>query len=259
MLIYSVLSFVLGLIVGSFANVLVLRTQKGESIVSPGSHCPNCHEPLKWQDNIPVFSYLLLKGKCRYCHKLISWQYPVVEAAVAMLFVSLYAYFTPGDVFGWLVLILWWIATVLLVAAFVYDLRWYELPDQFTLPVIGIAVLLLIFAASQNGLQSIVPQLIATVIYTGIYFALYILSKEKFLGGGDIRLAVLMGLLLSVSQLLVGVFVAYLSGALAGLLFIALGRKNRTDRIPFAPFLIFGLYFGLFFGSQISAWYLSFF
>jgi prepilin signal peptidase PulO-like enzyme (type II secretory pathway) len=111
--------------------------------------------------------------------------------------------------------------------------------------------------AMQFGVASIYSQLIATMVFSGFYLVVWVLSKGKILGGGDIRLAVLMGLLLSVPQLLVAVFVTYTIGALVGVLLIALKLKKRTDPVPFAPFLILGLYFGLFFGNQVSSWYLS--
>jgi leader peptidase (prepilin peptidase)/N-methyltransferase len=160
---------------------------------------------------------------------------------------------------GWVELAGWCIVTVLLIAAFVYDLRYMMLPDQFMLPAIAIAALILGLNAYTYGLSSVVPQLIATAVFGGAYFALWFLSGGKFLGDGDIRLAVVMGLLLSVPQLLVAVFVAYLVGALLGVGLIVTKQKKRTDPVAFGPFLILGLYAGLFFGTQVSNWYLGLF
>lgn len=248
---------ILGLCFGSFVNAWVWRTKEGKSVAKGRSMCPDCKHQLSATDNIPLVSYLILRGKCRYCHKSISIQYPLVELITSLLFMALYLYFAPIDMYQWFLLVTWCVITVLLVAAFVYDLRWMLLPDKFTLPVVAIAILLLVVQATQYGIASIYSQLIATLIFAGFYLAIWVLSKGKLLGGGDIRLALLMGLLLSVPQLLVAVFIAYTVGALVGVLLIALKLKKRTDAVPLAPFLIFGLYFGLFFGNQISGWYLS--
>lgn len=255
--IYILLLFVLGLAMGSFVNAWVWRTKEGKSIAKGRSMCPDCKHQLSALDNIPVIGYLLLRGKCRYCNKPISIQYPLVEIITSLLFVAVYLYFSPSNLYMWMQVVAWCVVTVLLVAAFVYDLRWMILPDKFTLPTVAIAIVLLVVQATQFGIASIYAQLIATLIFTGIYLAIWVLSKGKLLGGGDIRLALLMGLLLTVPQLLVAVFVAYVVGAIVGVTLIAVRLKKRTDAVPLAPFLIFGLYFGLFFGNQISSWYLS--
>lgn len=221
--------------------------------------CPHCKHQLAWHDNLPLLSYLLLQGKCRYCNKPISIQYPLVELSTALLFIALYLHFLPASMLGWVELAGWCIVSVLLIAAFVYDLRYMMLPDQFMLPAIAIAALILGLNAYTYGLSSVVPQLIATAVFGGAYFALWFLSGGKFLGDGDIRLAVVMGLLLSVPQLLVAVFVAYLVGALLGVGLIVTKQKKRTDPVAFGPFLILGLYAGLFFGTQVSNWYLGLF
>ncbi len=252
-----IIFFVVGLAMGSFVNAWVWRTKEDKSVVKGRSMCPDCGHQLSALDNIPVVSYLLLRGKCRYCNKTISVQYPLVEIITSLLFVAIYLYFAPTNMYMWFQVIAWCVVTVLLVAAFVYDLRWMILPDKFTLPVIAIATVLLAVQVWQFGIASIYAQLIATIVFAGLYLVIWVVSKGKLLGGGDIRLAVLMGLLLSVPQLLVGVFVAYVIGALVGVTLIAIKLKKRTDAVPLAPFLIFGLYFGLFFGNQISSWYLS--
>lgn len=255
--IFIVLFFVIGLAMGSFVNAWVWRTKEGKSVAKGRSMCPDCHHQLSVKDNIPVISYIILRGRCRYCNKPISIQYPLVEIITSLLFVAVYLYFSPGSMYTWFLVAVWCIISVLLISAFVYDLRWMILPDKFTLPVIIMAIILLGVQAVVYGVASVYAQLIAALVFTSVYLAIWILSKGKLLGGGDIRLALLMGLLLSVPQLLVGVFVAYTVGAVVGVLLIAIKLKKRTDAVPLAPFLIFGLYFGLFFGEQISNWYLS--
>lgn len=251
------LFFVLGAIAGSFVAAWVWRTKHRISIAKGRSRCPNCRLDIRWYDNIPIASYLLLKGRCRDCHKPISAQYPVVEFATGVLFAMLYLYFVPNSAMSWVNLLLWCIGSIFLIAAFVYDLKYMQLPDKFSLPTIGIATVLLTIVWATQGWPSVWPRLVATFVFTGIYLALWFFSKGKALGGGDVRLAIILGLLLPVSQLLVAVFVAYLAGALTGVVLIVIKHMKRTTKVPLAPFLIGGLYFGLFFGATIVSWYLN--
>lgn len=259
MIIDLVLFFLLGLTFGSFVNAWVWRVRTGKSIAKGRSVCPSCKHQLAWYDNIPLVSFVILRAKCRYCKKPISWQYPLVELATGLLFAALYLHFLPKGLYLWLQLALWCVASVFLVAGFVYDYLHMELPDRFMLPVIAIGLMLIGLAGLHNGWLSIVPQLIATGVFTAAYFALWFFSKGTFLGDGDIRLAAAMGLLLLVPQLLVAVFVAYAVGAIVGVFLIAVKGKKRTSAVAMGPFLIFGLYFGLFWGVQIASWYLKFF
>lgn len=259
MIIDLILFFLLGLSFGSFVNAWVWRVKTGKSVADGRSICPKCKHQLAATDNIPLVSFVLLRAKCRYCKKSISWQYPLVELATGLLFGALYLYFRPSDFYNWVNLSLWCVASIFLIAAFVYDLKHMELPDRFMLPVIGIGLLLIWLGAIHTGWHSVIPQLIATGVFTGAYFGLWLFSSGKFLGDGDIRLAAAMGLMLLVPQLLVGVFAAYVVGATVGVGLIALKGKKRTGQVPMGPFLIFGLYFGLFWGVQIANWYLAFF
>ncbi len=257
--IYLLVVFILGLIVGSFINAWVWRVRHNKSIVIGRSQCPKCNHRLAAKDLVPLVSFAWLKGKCRYCKQKISWQYPIVELANGLLFVAIVYYFQPNSLISTITTILWCLATVFLISAFVYDLKYMQLPDRFMLPAIGIGVILLFVNAITYGLSTVVAQIIATAVFAGFYLALWLFSKGRLLGGGDIRIAVVMGLMLTVPQLLVALFVAYLVGAIAGVVLIATKNKKRTSKVALAPFLIGGLYFGLFFGSQIATWYLSFF
>ncbi|MBA3679127.1 prepilin peptidase [Candidatus Saccharibacteria bacterium] len=259
MILDLLLLFLLGLSFGSFVNAWVWRLKTGRSISTGRSMCPSCKHQLAWYDNIPVISFVFLQAKCRYCKKPISWQYPLVELATTLLFVGIYLHFSPISIQTWTVLALWCLASVFLVAAFVYDYKWMLLPDRFMLPVIAIGIVLVTMSGVQNGWQSVVPQLIAATVFTSIYLAMWFFSGGRFLGDGDIRLALAMGLLLAVPQLLVAVFVAYVVGAGVGVYLVAQKGRKRTDQLAFGPFLIIGLYFGLFWGEQIAHWYLRYF
>lgn len=246
----------LGLIFGSFINAWVYRTNSGKSIARGRSRCPQCDVQLAWYDNIPLLSYAILHGKCRSCGKLISLQYPLVEIATALLFAGLYIYFHPYDLVSWSSLLIWLAATVCLVAAFVYDLRWMILPDRFMIPAIILGLIYVILLSTKVD-QGQLWRLAGAGVFAGLYFLLWKFSSGKWIGDGDIRLAAAMGLLLSIPQLVVGAFAGYLVGSVVGVYLLIRGAKKRGDVIPLGPFLIIGLYVGLFWGQQIASWYLK--
>ncbi len=248
---------VLGLVFGSFVNAWVWRTAHERSVAKGRSICPNCKHQLAWYDLIPVLSWVSLRGKCRYCSKHISIQYPTVEILTAILFAALYWLINPITVIVWLELILLLAITVLLMAAFVYDARYMLLPEKFMLPAAGLGVMYLGLQALNLGWLALGPQLIALAIVLMLYTALWYFSKGKWLGAGDIRIVAVMGLLLAPKQLIVGLIAAYVIGAAWGVYLILAKDKTRKSKMAFGPFLIIGLYFGLFFGLQIANWYLS--
>lgn len=261
--IIAVLIFaVLGAVLGSFANAWALRLLKHKSIAKGRSECPKCHHQLAWYDNIPLASYTLLRGKCRYCKKPISSQYPLAEAGSALLFAGLYWHFAPSSAQQWILLGLWCVLGLFLVAAFISDWLELVLPDQYMVPAIILAfAIALVSSIGINGFvwSTLSMRLLQAVIFATFYCALYFGSRGRFIGDGDIRLAVVMGLALALPQLLVGIFIAYILGAVIGVIAIVTKIKTRKDVLAFGPFLIAGLYFGLFFGQQIANWYLGLF
>jgi leader peptidase (prepilin peptidase)/N-methyltransferase len=253
---------VLGAVLGSFANAWAIRLLKDESIASGRSECPKCHHQLAWYDNIPLVGYLILGGRCRYCKKPISAQYPIVELGSATVFVALWLHFLPQINQQWVLLALWCLLSVFLIAAFITDWLELVLPDQYMIPAIVLAFGIAIassFVPSGFVWNVLSARLIQAVIFATLYCVLYFGSRGRFIGDGDIRLAIVLGLALALPQLLVGVFAAYVIGAAIGVAAIATKLKTRKDIIAFGPFLILGLYFGLFFGQQIANWYLHFF
>jgi prepilin signal peptidase PulO-like enzyme (type II secretory pathway) len=250
--------FILGLISGSFVNAWVWRTRKDISVAKGHSICPRCKHALAWFDLIPLFSYIALKGKCRYCHKEISLQYPIVELCTGVLFVVLYLTLNPNTTYNMVQFVILLVLSVLLVAALVYDAKYMELPEKFMLPAIVLGVLSLGLKAYQNGWNSLTDQLIGLAVVVLLYTALWFFSKGKWLGAGDIRIVAVMGLLLIPSQLIVGLFITYLVGAVYGLYVLSKTKNKKGIKVPFGPFLILGLYVGLLWGGQIANWYLSF-
>lgn len=250
--------FILGIIFGSFINAWVWRTRQEISVAKGRSMCPHCKHQLVWYDLIPLFSYLLLGGKCRYCHKAISSQYLIVELCTGLLFGLLYLSLQPSTAYELVQFGIILAVSVLLVAAFVYDAKYMELPEKFMLPAIVLGVVALGLKAYQTGWSSLTGQLIGLAVVVALYTALWFFSKGRWLGAGDIRIAAVMGLFLVPAQLIVGLFSAYLIGAIYGVYVLRKAKNKKGIKVPFGPFLIIGFYIGLLWGAQIANWYLGF-
>jgi prepilin signal peptidase PulO-like enzyme (type II secretory pathway) len=256
MILFLVFSLVLGAIIGSFLNVVILRLHEGRSFARGRSACPDCHHVLSWQELIPIASFVFQGGRCRHCGKKISWQYPSVELATAILFgLAIWLHpqlaVSPDDWRLWLSLLRDWIFISYLVIIFVYDLRWYLILDKVTVPAIVTALALnLILGISWQGM------LLAGVVGF-VFFALqFVISKGKWIGGGDLRVGLLMGLMLSWPNILVGLLVAYVSGSVIGIGLVLKNKKEFGSKIPFGTFLAFGTIVALFWGQGIVSWYL---
>ncbi len=249
--------FAYGLLFGSFLNAWIWRIHTDRKISKGRSICPHCKSQLKWYELIPVLSWLVLRGKCRTCHKPISIQYPLVELATGILWVGLYSFINPTSGLEWGELVVWLIVGTLMMAAFVYDAKWMLLPDHFTVPAI-VAALIWVgirwMVYGQGGL--VLQQLIAALVFAGMFYALWRLSGGGWLGDGDIRLAFLMGLMLTPNQLVIAIFVSFNLGALVSLWLLATKRKTRRDPIAFGPFLIIGLLTGYFGADALIVAYL---
>jgi prepilin signal peptidase PulO-like enzyme (type II secretory pathway) len=243
--------FIFGLAVGSFLNCVIYRLETGESFLKGRSYCPHCKHVLSWKDLIPIFSFLILKGKCRYCGKKISFQYPLVELFTGILFVlaiPIYEALTSID------LIFYWVLTCFLIIIFIYDLKYYLIPDKIIYPAIAIAFLNQILTSNIEHLTS---NLILGILPSLFFLAIILISHETWMGFGDFKLSILMGLILGWPKILVALFFAFLSGALFGLILILLKRKTLKSQIPFAPFLVSGTFFAMFFREKIVDWYLN--
>jgi leader peptidase (prepilin peptidase)/N-methyltransferase len=239
--------FALGAMVGSFLNVCAARLPKGKSLWLPGSACPACASPIRWYDNIPVLSFLLLRGRCRDCHERISWQYPIVEAGTALLFALAYLRFGQGAEFLLAIVLL---STLIVITTI--DLEHQLIPDRITLPGIVVGFLGSVLLGRSPGLNS----LVGIVVGGGAFFLIIVLSGGG-MGGGDMKLGAMLGAFLGWKLLLLGLFVAaFLGGAVAVALLVT-GRKGRKDPLPFGPFLAFGGAVSLFWGEEILQWYLS--
>ena len=232
-LVNSVFVSILGLVIGSFLNVVIYRVPRGESLVRPGSHCPACGHFLKPWELIPVFSFLIQRGRCRRCQTRISWRYPLVELLTGLLFFYTY-WHNPGTHPGRLALDLVFIAS--LVALTFIDLDTMRLPDVIVLPLVlvGLAGAWLI-PDRLTGWESL-----ASAVGAGGLFWFIARVYPEGMGLGDVKLVAALGAFLGFPGIILAVFLASLSGSLIGLARLFMRRASWRQQIPFGPYLAFG-------------------
>ncbi|OHA68828.1 MAG: hypothetical protein A3J68_02365 [Candidatus Wildermuthbacteria bacterium RIFCSPHIGHO2_02_FULL_48_16] len=254
----SFIVFLFGLVVGSFLNSVIYRLGKGESALKGRSYCPQCKHPLSWQDLIPLLSFALLQGKCRYCKAHISWQYPLVELATGIVFVVLYNLVSLS--FSQVFQVPYFFAVAsLLVVIFVYDLKHYLIPDKILYPAIGLVLAWRAFEILNLESWDLfrISNLGYSILPTLFFLAIFLVSRGTWMGFGDVKLALFMGLFLGWPNVLVALFVAFTLGAAVGVALILLKKKGLRSQVPFGPFLIGGTFAALFFGEAIAHWYLD--
>ncbi|PIP24518.1 MAG: prepilin peptidase [Candidatus Nealsonbacteria bacterium CG23_combo_of_CG06-09_8_20_14_all_37_18] len=276
---FSLIIFLFGLIIGSFLNCVIYRlalpnfSLKNLGGLKGRSFCPLCKHELAWQDLIPVFSFIFLRGKCRYCREKISLQYPLVELAAGIIFLLVFLpwcnEFTPVNLLS-----LWyfWIISCFLIVIFVYDLKHYIIPDKIIYPAIIIAgIFNLQFLISEegsapfftfapiNGSSVFNYSILAAILVAAFFLAIVLISRGKWMGIGDIKLAFLMGLFLGWPNILVALFSAFFIGAIIGVGLVLSGKKTLKSEVPFGPFLVTGTFIALFWGQEIIDRYLNLF
>ncbi|MCX6800461.1 MAG: prepilin peptidase [Candidatus Falkowbacteria bacterium] len=260
--------FIVGLSIGSFLNCYLWRMHSNKKL-SGRSMCPQCKNTIAWYDNIPVISFLILMAKCRHCKKPISWQYPIVELVTGLLFflafifeiqkltraytadvsafVNLFLNYQLG-----LILVRDFFLIAVLIVIFIYDLKWYLILDRVTLPACVI-----IFALNLLTGSSWSSLVLSGIIGSSFFLIQFIVSNGKWIGGGDIRLGLLMGLALGWPNTLVALFIAYISGSIIGVGLLVWGKKKMDSAVPFGVFLTVGTLVAFFHGTAIVAWYLG--
>ena len=253
----AIIIFLFGLAAGSFLNCVIYRLESNQSFLKGRSFCPHCKHQLGFWDLMPVLSFIMLGGKCRYCQKRIPLQYPLIELSTGLLFVFTKLEITTMGVipsFYWLTIISF------LIVIFVYDLKHYIIPDKVIYPAIGITLFYdfyLGFTKSPLILGDFVNQLLSAAGAAGFFAAIVIVSRGKWMGVGDIKLAFLMGLILGLPSILVALFLAFLSGAIIGVGLIVSGKKTMKSEVPFGPFLVTGTFIALFWGQELINWYVK--
>jgi len=251
--------FLVGLLIGSFLNVVIFRFDTGETVVSGRSRCNSCKGTIAWYDNIPLLSFIVLRGQCRNCREKISWQYPAVEFATATLFAATGQSFLSFGGLGsivWTVFVLGLIAT--LVVIFTYDVLRMEIPVAGLVFGIGwtlFSLFLLWYLDSPREAfldSRLAEGLIGGAVAFLLFYALVLFSKETWMGEGDAWLALLLGLVVGWKLLLPTLTLAFGSGALVGIMLMLFRKKDMQSRIPFGPFLAASVIFMLFFGTMVG-------
>jgi leader peptidase (prepilin peptidase)/N-methyltransferase len=226
--------FILGTFFGSFANVVIRRLPYGNSIVKPDSHCPKCLIPIKWKDNLPVISFLFLGGNCRNCKTKISFEYPVVELLTGIYFLTAYSYFWLSSFF----FISLFLGLSLIIISFI-DLHLRIIPDILTISLLffGLATSFFNPVVNFSFLNSLSGALFGGVfLYLVAFFGAKFYKKEV-MGGGDVNLLAAGGSFLGVQNIFLALLIACFIGGITGLFLILIGKKKKSDFIPFGPFI----------------------
>lgn len=244
-------SFLIGAAIGSFLNVLVYRSRNNISLFSPSSFCPECEYSIEWYNNIPILSFLLLGGRCSNCKEEISWQYFLVELwlALAFLFTALINDYQSETV----LLVRNWLIVVVLTFIFVYDLRFQRILDRVTIPAIFLIFLINIVF----GLLTMESMAVAALVAGGFFLLQYLISRGRWIGSGDIRVGVLMGVILGWPNVLLALFLAYVVGAIISIFLVLVRKKSLASKTSFGVYLSLATFVTLFFGDQIISWYLN--
>lgn len=247
---------VFGLIIGSFLNVVIWRVPRGENLSHPGSHCPRCNHAIRAYDNIPVISWLILRGKCRDCGNPISVRYPLVEAFTGLMFAL------TGWLVGYSILLvpmLWFVAVCIALAMIDIDVK--RLPNSLVLSSWAVVAVGLAVTAGVEGSWDQLASAGLGALAMGAAYLLLAVIYPAGMGMGDVKLAVLLGMVLGwfgVAQVAVGFFAGFLLGAIWGLVLIGSKRGGRKTALPFGPFMIAGSWAALVWGSAIAQWYSGF-
>lgn len=244
----TVLVALLGAALGSFLNVVVVRTHLGQSFLAGRSHCPHCNHPLHWYEMIPLLSYTVMGGRCRHCRTMITLQYLLMEALTAAAFIAVYLRFG----WSWASLAGWGVVAGLLLIA-LYDARWSLIPDEFTITA-GIAALLFGLVTAHDWIDMALGALLGG----GFFLAQYVVSRKRWVGSGDIFLGVALGILLGWRMMALALLLSYLLGSIGAIpaLIRRHGAMNQT--IAFGPYLVAAAFVAWLWGPSLVQWYLTY-
>lgn len=252
---------VLGTIVGSFLNVLILRLPK-EKTLGGRSYCPHCAHTLRSLDLVPVLSFLLLRGRCRYCNAPISWRYPAIELSTAALWLASFALYCPHNAFEWLLFVRLVFVISVSIVVFVIDFEHLLILDRILLPAAAVVLLCNVALDALGGsLFSIhshtVSGIVAALVAGACFYALWFVSQGKWMGFGDVKLVAVLGLVLGWPQIFVSVLLAFWLGTLVAIPLLLAGRKALTSRVPFGTFLVVAQILTLWWGQRLLLWYVG--
>lgn len=257
---FFLILFVFGALIGSFLNVCIYRIPRNQSIIWPSSRCPSCNNPIKFYDNIPIFSYyLLLRGRCRFCKEKISGRYPLVEALNGFSYLLVFWRFGPA----WSSAVYCILCSAMIVITFI-DYDFQIIPDRITLPGIPVGLVAGSFLLPDPFLRATALGFKASLIgavsgflffYLVAFLSIRILKKEG-MGGGDIKMMAMVGAFLGWKAVILTTFLGSLFGSIIGIGLMVLRGREKGSLIPFGPFLALGALVSLFFGQEILIWYL---
>lgn len=242
------LIFVFGLVVGSFINCVLYRLYKNQSFIGGRSYCPNCKRQLGFWDLIPVFSFLFLRGKCRYCRQKISWQYPFIELITALIFCLVY--WATGLNFLLLARNLFFSAVLIII--FVFDLKYQLISDRIIIPAVIIAFLFNLFLKI-----SWLNLVLGVIIGSSLFLIQYLISKGKWIGFGDIYLGFSMGAMLGWQKVILAIVLGYFIGSITAIVLLVSKKETLKSKIALGPFLVVGACIALLYGEEILNWYFN--
>ncbi len=242
----------LGAVVGSFMNVCIYRIPRSLSIIFPGSQCPNCKARIAFYDNIPILSYLLLKGKCRHCHTAISFRYPLVEVMNSIFYILIFYKF--GITYSTIAYCVF--VSILILVSFI-DLDFRIIPDSLSFSGIIIGFLSSLVIKAITPLQSLLGILVGGGILLCVALIYEKITHKEGMGGGDVKLLAMIGAFIGWQGIPFVILVSSFVGAIVGIVFIIFAKKDTKFAIPFGPFLSLGAILYIFFGPQLIRWYLS--
>lgn len=248
----EVVSLLFGALVGSFLNVCIFRLPRGESIVVPGSHCPHCKIPIQFYDNIPLISYLLLRGRCRHCRAPISFQYPLIEGIAALSSFILLMRFGPS-----LNYLFYFSFIAALIVITVIDFFHQIIPNVISIPGIGVGILGSLIIPHISFFDSLKGMVLGGGILFLVATLYQWLFKREGMGGGDVKLMAMIGAFLGWKAVLLTILLSSLIGSMTGMGVMAFKGKDFKYAIPFGPFLSMGAVISLFYGEEIINWYLN--
>lgn len=249
---FYVLIFMVGLLLGSFFNVCIYRIPREESIVFPASHCTSCGTQLKWKDLIPVFSFILLGGRCRYCGEKISIKYPLVELFVALMYLILALIFGMSSSF-----FVYAFLSSLLIIASIIDLEFQIIPNGLVIIGIIVGLVFSLIGLSVHIEDALIGMLVGGGTFLLVALLAQLILKKEGMGGGDIKLMAMIGLFIGWRLTILSILLSIYSGGLIGGLLLLLRIKKRSDAIPYGPFIALGTFLSILYGNQLINWYVQ--
>ncbi len=248
---------------GSFLNCVVYRLSVKDNFIKGRSYCPYCKEKINNIDLVPLFSFLFLKGKCRNCSQKISWQYPIVEFLTGALFLFIFIFYqnyiyTLSDI-AWMIYVITIFFIFLIV--FIYDLKYFIIPDETVISLIVISFLWHLFNFLNGSFlfNEILIYFLSGVGASLFFLFFYLISKGNWMGFGDVKIALPMGFFLGFPNIFIALFLSFMIGAFVGTIMVLLKKKEMKSEVPFAPFLILGTFIAFFWGDFLLTSYLMFF